>query len=68
MYDPQDRALQEFFINSSFVSSADMNAIYRAIWRNLPIDISEQIVLSWKLPPHWMKFLRIQVFIQFRSK
>ena len=36
MYDPQDRALQEFFINSSFVSSADMNAIYRAILRDFP--------------------------------
>jgi len=36
MYDPQDRALQEFFINSSFVSSADMNAVYRAIWRESP--------------------------------
>ncbi|OGO33336.1 MAG: hypothetical protein A2Z16_10480 [Chloroflexi bacterium RBG_16_54_18] len=36
IYDPQDRALQEFFINSSFVSSADMKAIYHAIWREPP--------------------------------
>lgn len=38
LYDPHDRALQEFFIESSAVTQADLLAIHQAIWRKSTAD------------------------------